>query len=368
MNVEAPQSFYDSLMSEVNKEREEHDRELARSDEPTDLDLPEGIDHLMVGDTAAVYRRARAQEKEVDALITRTYARYRELMKLPRTQLCCLGLTPGAFRKLRLRKMRIIVSNTAQNQPWESKELDDGAFDFNSGMESTYRVTIRCQMLPERSHFDAYWKRMDEETPERYKDDASDQEEASPEEAKKDESSTEFVDKDGVVLPEKLKKKRPIKPRDPILSDVFKRMVVEWDRPKELQPDGFKAVEWKKPEGLPPDLKNPPSGTKVDEFNFTRKGDENMNVKIHLWRDEQPEYFKLSKALQEILLSDEATREEVMWGIWEYCRYFELPRDDEARVITCDEDLKKVSFPSMPHPSLSIALPHQTFVPSSADC
>ena len=345
MNIEAPQSVYDQLLTEANKERNQHDKDRARASEPTDLDFPEGVDELIIGDNAKIYRRQREQEKEMDAIILRTYARYRELVKQPRTQLCCLGQEPGAFVKLRQRTLRISIFNTAKNQPWESKELDDGAFDFNSGVDSTYRVTIRGTMLPSDDKEEAMWKSLEEGIEERYKDDASDQEELSPEEAKEYEFSAAYRDENGEMHWEKTRKKKPIRPKDPKLSQLFKRIFVEYERPKELQPDGFKAVEWTKPEGLPAGLKNLPRAADFGDLNFERKGDENMNVTINLFRDEQPEYFKLSKELEEICMSTEATREEIVWGLWEYIKYFELPRDDENRRITCDENFKNVSFP-----------------------
>ena len=313
--------------------------------------MPEGLEDLIVGDGAQLYKRVRESEKWMDATILRKYAEYRETRLHPRTYMNCVSLAPGSQVGARCRKLRIWVSNTAKNQPWEEREMDESAFDFNSGIDSTYKVTIQGRLIDD-SEEERLWEELGEIYPERYLSEQS-TDDASDDEKDAEDGQTDAEDaKDATAHGEANRESAPdtdpeetktIRPPAPCFSSFFKKISVEYDRPKELQPDGFVAVEWKKPDGSLRNARNASSQAEFDDLHFERKGDENMNVTIKLYRDESPETYKLDYWLAKICDSKQATREEVNYAVWEYIKYWGLPRDEATRKITCDDWFRNVS-------------------------
>lgn len=196
--------------------------------------------------------------------------------------------------------MRIWITNSVENQPWQGKDLDENAFDFDSGVESTYKVTIVGKILDE-----------DEEK-----------------ESKSGEQAVESVED------------AQMKPPNPKLSDLFKAITIELDRSRALQPDGANVIEWKRQQASQRGEVSP----EFDSLQFERKGDENINCTISLLRDEQPERYTMSKPLQNLVCEQEATREMIINAFWLYVRKMALQRDEDKRAIRLDETLRGVSF------------------------
>jgi SWI/SNF-related matrix-associated actin-dependent regulator of chromatin subfamily D len=222
----------------------------------------------------------------------------------------------------RYRTLRIWISNTVEDQPWQGDDLDVDAFDFSTNVDSYYRVKIEGRLLEE------------EETD----DDEGDE---------KVEDQMDVVEVDGVAMDEdtKLNKK---KTKDAIpeqrykFSHFFKAMTVDFERNR-TKDGAEQIVEWKKPP-TQPNAANLPNAADFDQLEFKRGGDENLNITINLVRDEAQERFLLSPTLAEIMDTTEATRAEVVTGIWEYIKTMSLQEDDEKRSFRCDELLKQVSF------------------------
>lgn len=202
-----------------------------------------------------------------------------------------------------------------EDQPWQSDTLDVDAFDFSTNMDSSYRVKIEGRLL-------------DEEEEELDSDDSEDEDEAKDNDA---------MEEDG-----KEKKKSKPSAKQYRFSHFFKAMTVTFDQNK-TKDGADQIVEWKKPAVAP----NAPlsSAADFDQLEFKRGGDENTNITINLVRDENPERFRLSPALAEILDANEATRAEAVMGIWDYVRVMGLQEDDEKRSFDCDDRLKAVSKP-----------------------
>lgn len=214
------------------------------------------------------------------------------------------------------RTLRVWISNTVEDQPWQSDTLDMDAFDFSTNMDSSYRVKIEGRLLD------------DEEDDGENSDSSDDEEEPLDPDA---------MDEDG----KEKKKKSKLQGKQYKLSHFFKAMTVDFDRNKGK--DGQEqSVEWKKPT-LGPNAANLPNSADFDQLEFKRGGDENQNITINLFRDESPEKFALSPLLHEIMDTTEATRAEVVMGIWDYIRAKGLQGDDEKRSFECDERLKAVS-------------------------
>lgn len=200
--------------------------------------------------------------------------------------------------------LRLFISNTAEGQPWQMANdgnagfNEDGTFDFADNNQARYRVKIEGKLL----------------------------------------EGSDDADEDS-ELKAGLPTMTPIK-----MSHFFKRVTVDFNRPAALQPDGFNKIEWVKKE----------AEGDVDCIAFDRKSDEELQVTINLYLDEQPERFKLSPQLAWMLDMDTATRADVVQGVWDYARLFKLTDHDDERRITCDETLKAlfrndtVFFPNLP--------------------
>lgn len=282
-----------------------------RAMKPTDKNMPEGVEDLIVGDGVQQYKKLREVERKLDAVMMKKKLDLQE------------SLYNGPKR---YSVLRIWISNTVDNQPWQGKSLDENPFDFNMGVEATYKVKIEGRLIE------------DEDPDEVSEKDSDDEDE--------DKVASGAMDHDATPQPEESKSTTPSPVRKPTkLSHFFKAITVDFDRSKHLQPDGTTQVEWKKPSQLPNSSLTQKEAN-FDCLEFERKSDENINCTINFFRDEQPERFQLSKELAELLDTEEDDRTSIVMGIWEYIRAMGLQQDEEKRQIQCDDRLRKVSPPS----------------------
>lgn len=224
--------------------------------------------------------------------------------------------SPGrADYSQRHRTLRLWISNTVEDQPWQSDNtLDVDAFDFSTNMDSSFRVKIEGRLLDD-----------DEEE----SDDSDDEDEEA-------EAGADSMDVD------KKKKTRP-PGRLYKFSHFFKSMTVDFDRNQRTKDGADQSVEWKKP-SVAPNANGLPAAADFDQLEFKRSGDENCNIVINLVRDETPERFQLSPVLAAILDTNVGTREEVTMGIWSYIKAMGLADDDEKRTFELDERLRPVCW------------------------
>ena len=275
---------------------------MRRAGKPTDRNIPDGIEDSIVGNGVQEYKRLREVERRLDATMMRKRLELQE---------------HGVRSTHRTKKLRIWISNTAENQPWQGKELDENAFDFNSGAEATYKVQIVGKLLDDED--DLKVQNTEKET-----NGAGSDPEASQE--GKDNSSQKATETE---------------PSQPRFSQFFKSISIELDRAKALQQDASNMIEWKKPT-VAPNAQPLPTSADFDSLQFERKSDENINCTINLYRDERPERFALTKELSEVVEGDDATREQVMTAMWMYIKAQGLQRDEEKRLIQCDDVLRAV--------------------------
>lgn len=181
------------------------------------------------------------------------------------------------------------------------------SFDFSANLESSYRVKIEGRLL----------------------DDDEDEDKDDKDDNKIDKSTETRL----------ASAKRADRSR---FSHFFKAMTVDFDRSKS-RAAADAIVEWKKPDKTAAGS-NLPAAADFDELTFKRNGDENTNITIKLYRHEEPERFTLSPALAEIVDMQEATRAEVIMGIWDYIKVMKLQEEEEKRNFRCDELLRRVSF------------------------
>ena len=211
----------------------------------------------------------------------------------------------------RYRTLRIWISNTVEDQPWQADTLDVDAFDFSTNMDSSYRVKIEGRLL----------------------DDEGDAEDSDSDE------EDEVTNGDVMDMDEKPKKIKTLAKQQK-LSHFFKAMTVDFKGNK-AKDGADQSVEWKKPV-VAPNAANLPNAADFDQLEFKRGGDENINITINLVRDETPERFHLSAALADVLDTTESTRADAVMGIWEYIKAMGLQEDDEKRSFDCDDRLKAV--------------------------
>lgn len=266
-----------------------------KSRKPTDRNIPEGVEDCVIGDGVQRYKELRDLERRLDSTMSRKR----------------LDIQDAVNRQVkRYRTLRVWISNTVEDQPWQADGLDIDAFDFSTNMDSSYRVKIEGRLLDEADDEDS---------------DSDDDELADP----------DAMDEDGKEKRDKKKVQPQYK-----FSHFFKAMTIEFDRSR-AKDGAEQTVEWKKP-AVAPNATNLPNAADFDQLEFKRGGDENVNITINLTRDESPERFSLSPALAEIMDTNEATRHQVLLGIWDYIKTMGLQEDDEKRSFRCDDRLRQI--------------------------
>lgn len=289
---------------------EQQKRELAKRQarKPTDKNMPDGLEDIVIGDGVQRYKSLREVERRLDAVMMRKR----------------LDITDSVNRNLRrYRTLRIWVSNTAENQPWQQTNMEPESFDFTTDSQATFRVKIEGRLLDDEDE-------LAEEDPG-----------AGADEVEKEGDAMETDGGDAGKA-----KPTPRIPERRKLSHFFKQITIDFDRSKSLQPDGYTQIEWKKPDPRS-NQPNTSDQANFDCLEFERKSDENINVTIKLYRDEQPERFQLSPALARLLDTEEDDRAGVVMGIWGYIQEMNLQEDEESRKIRCDENLRAVRLSRM---------------------
>ena len=312
-----PQHPPQPTAAQLQMEAQKRENARRQSKVPTEKDIPEGVEDLSIGDGVNCYKSLREVEKKLDAIMMRKR----------------LDQSEGNGETQRKHQtMRIWISNTAENQPWQQTSMDHEAFDFgDSSNNASYRVKIEGRLISD-----------DDESTTQTDVEAAEGEEGSNSKPQSQRPSS-------IRFPSKTR-----------FSHFFKQVTVDFDRNPNLQPDQMAQVEWKKPapsKGPP----NPANGNATDEvgfdcIEFERKGDENMNVTINLLRDEKPERYKLSPPMADLLGVEVEDRAGCIMGVWAYVRARKLQRDDEMRNAQCDARLKSVSS----HPDFDRDLPMST--------
>jgi SWI/SNF-related matrix-associated actin-dependent regulator of chromatin subfamily D len=269
-----------------------------RSRKPTNKNVPDGLEEVVIGDGVQQYKSLRDVERRLDAVMMRK-------------RLDIQDSQPKGSKQYGT--MRIWITNTVDNQPWQSGAMDPHAFDFNSNVEATFKVKIEGRLL-------------DAQTGEPEKEDEKDAQDGTA---------------DGERAAKRTKLSSPQNSRKRF-SHFFKSISVDFDRPQAFQPDGYTQIKWMRPDYAVSALSAPPPEADFDCLEFQRKADENINVTVNVVRDEQPERYKLSQPLAELLDMEEADRHTVLMGLWEYIKVAGLPMDEEQRRIQCDSKFREV--------------------------
>lgn len=274
-----------------------HSTEAAqrRARKPTDKNIPDGLEDVIIGEGVGQYKNLRELEKRLDAAVVRKRLDIQD----------SISKTVKKYRTL-----RIWITNTVENQPWQGAGNNPGS--------GRYKVRIEGRLLDDTSDPTA---QEDDDAAEgdATGDDAMDQDKEG-EQSKKSES--------------KLQPQR--------FSHFFKTINIDFDKPANAIPEEVKSVNWSKPQAGP-NATSAPANAEFDSIQFSRNSQENLNVTLSLVRDESPERLKLSKELAEVLDVEEETRSGIVLGIWDYIRAMELQEDEEKRTVRCDHRLRSVN-------------------------
>lgn len=269
---------------------------LRRSRKPTDKNMPDGVEDVVIGEGVQQYKSLRDLEKRLDAAIVRKRLDIQD----------SISKTVKKYRT-----MRIWITNTVENQPWQGTGSNPGS--------GRYKVRIEGRLLDDDN---------DPTTP--------DEEEAGD---KGDAAGGDAMDQDKEEGEEA--KKPESKKQSQRFSHFFKTITIDFDKPVNAVPEEVKSVHWAKPQ-LPHNATSAPPNAEFDSLQFSRSSQDNLNVTISLVRDETPERYKLSKELAEVLDVEEETRSGIVLGIWDYIRAMELQEDEEKRQVRCDHRLRSV--------------------------
>jgi SWI/SNF-related matrix-associated actin-dependent regulator of chromatin subfamily D len=237
-----------NMQAQQRAEAERRDKMRRTAKNPTDKNIPEGVEDVCIGDGVARYKELREVERTLDATMMRKKL---DVMD-----------SKHHSRASRYGTMRIWISNTVDNQPWQSSGIDADAFDFESNSTASYRVKIQGRLL-------------DDQGDEGLEDDE------------------DAMDEDGADALAVSTKPKPF-------STYFSAITIDFDRAKSLQPDNFTQIEWKRPE--------PPTGKEstFSELEFERKSDENINITINLQRHQSPEVRQCGASLAQGLCANES--------------------------------------------------------------
>ncbi|KAJ5948531.1 hypothetical protein N7454_001838 [Penicillium verhagenii] len=276
-----------------------------RAHKPSDKNIPEGVENVIVCEGVQQYKNLRDLEKRLDASVVRKRLDIQD----------SISKTVKKYRT-----MRIWITNTVENQPWQGAGTNPGS--------GRYKVRIEGRLLDDHSD-PSFGAENDEVQRDTAGDDAMDQDKSEDEKNKEsDKKSQRF-------------------------SHFFKTISVDFDKPANAIPDEVKPVNWSKPQ-LASNATSAAPNAEFDSIQFARASQENLNVTIGLVRDETPERFKLSKELAEVLDVEEETRSGIVLGIWDYIRAMELQEDEEKRTVRCDSRLysifgrEQMFFPQIP--------------------
>lgn len=264
---------------------------LRRSRKPTDKNIPDGIEDVVIGEGVQQYKSLRDLEKRMDAATVRKRLDIQD----------SISKTVKKYRT-----MRIWITNTVENQPWQGTGNAPGS--------GRYKVRIEGRLLDDDS---------DSTTPD--------------DEDEGDKGNAMDQDKEGGETATESQLKKPSQR----FSHFFKSIAIDFDKPVNAAPEEVKSVNWAKPQ-VPPNATSAPPSAEFDSLQLARGSQENLNVTISLVRDETPERYKLSKELAEVLDVEEETRSGIVLGIWDYIRAMGLQEDEEKRQVRCDHRLRSV--------------------------
>jgi SWI/SNF-related matrix-associated actin-dependent regulator of chromatin subfamily D len=295
---------------------QDHRQEILRriSTAPTDREIPDGVDDLVIGDVAQRYRALRDVERKLDAVMMNKRLAAKD---------------SGQRYERRSRVMRLWVSSTSPEKEQSDTRMDE-AFDFGEDAGGgTYKMRIEGRLLPDPDDVD---------------DD--DDEDDDLDQAKLGDGTTMDLDRPNKSAAKPAASK-PYFERHK-LSHYFKQITISFDPSPHALPNAAPppaSIEWKKPELLANGQHPTSPDANFDALEFERKCDEAMqNVTITLHRSEPGRRVrgKLSEPLAKLLDREYEDFSGAMMGLHSYVRLNGLEQEGHPQHFRCDDALKAV--------------------------
>ncbi|KAG1470813.1 hypothetical protein G6F56_002469 [Rhizopus delemar] len=116
------------------------------------------------------------------------------------------------------------------------------------------------------------------------------------------------------------------------MTSFFRSISVELDRDPNSYPEG-NMIEWQRQTN---------STNDYDTIEIKRKGDMNINCRIVFHLEHNPQKYKLSPILSDLLDTQLDTKLQIVMGIWNYCKMQKLQDNEDKRIIRCDHRLAQI--------------------------
>lgn len=240
---------------------------------PTDRNLSSLFDSILP--EVALYRQLQETERKIDATLNRKKLDLQDVLA-------------GSMRTRET--MRLFISNSVADQPWQVMARMDGsdAFDFDTNSNSSWNLRIEGRLLndneplesPNRRKFSSYFTSI-------------------------------VVEFEG-------------------LEDPSEGTIAEWHETTDPQEQAAAIAQTQQ------------NKLEFDVLDIRRRGDRPVNAKILFQVKEYPDKFRLSPQLAQVLATEEETKPGVVLALWQYIKFHKLQDFEEKRLIKCDAALKRV--------------------------
>jgi SWI/SNF-related matrix-associated actin-dependent regulator of chromatin subfamily D len=291
-------------------EQQKANAQRERAQMPTDRELPDGVENMVVGDVADTYKSLKNVERRLDAAMINKRLDARD---------------GGLRHEKRLRVMRVWVRCEAKPKSVENDTRMDGSFEFrDSGGALEYKMKIEGRLLPD----------LDD-------NDEEDDEESAPAEESMD------LDKPDSDKPAK---QPPVENHK--FSHYFKQITVTYHPSPSASGTAPPPhpMEWKQPERARDGGHSASSEASFDALEFTPRFDgPYQKCTITLYRAEGHNRMrgKLSEPLARLLDREYEDKSGAMMGLYNYVRLKGLEEEGQPHRFRCDEPLKAVSTSSL---------------------
>jgi SWI/SNF-related matrix-associated actin-dependent regulator of chromatin subfamily D len=278
---------------------------------PTDREIPDGVENMVIGDVAQRYKSLRDVERRLDAVMINKRLAARD---------------SGQRYERRLRTMRIWISAKSVEKDGSDTRMDD-TFDFGEDLGGGhYKMRIEGRLLPDQDGDD---------------DDDDDLDEVEP-------GKGTIMDIDKPDAPSTDAKPSTTKTNDsPRLSHFFKQITIAFQPSRHALPNSTAAppVEWKRPEPPPNNSRPLNPEANFDALEFERKVDEPVQKVVVTMHRAEPTgrvRGKLSEPLSRLLDREYEDSSGAMMGLYNYVRAKGLEEEGHPHRFRCDDALRTV--------------------------
>jgi SWI/SNF-related matrix-associated actin-dependent regulator of chromatin subfamily D len=281
---------------------------------PTDREVPDGVDSMVLGDVVQRYKSLRDIERKLDAtLISKRFA----------------AKDSGSRYERRLRTMRVWISCASlENDNGDTRMEDTFEFGDDAGGGS-YKMRIEGRLLPSDDGVD--------------EDDDDDLDEV-----KLGDGTTMDLDKPDSSddAASKQSKQKPYFERQKF-SHYFQTMTVSFNPPPHALPNATTppAIQWKKPTPTRDGQHPTTADANFDALEFERKLEEGVQSVTVLMERADPNgrvRGKLSPELARVLDREYEDQSGAMMGLYNYVRLNGLEQEGQPQYFRCDDALKAV--------------------------